>query len=510
MAGADKSIIIIGAGPGGLTSAMLLASRGFKVTVLEKQGKVGGRNGELTAGPYHHDIGPTFLMMRHILDQVFAESGRKLEDYLSLVKLDPMYRLDFGDKVLHPSSDPAAMKSEIERVFPGQSAGLDAFLRGEGKRLNKMYPCLQKDYSSLSAFLRPEFIAALPYLSLGKSLYGKLSEYFKDEALRLSFTFQSKYLGMSPWDCPAAFAIIPYLEYAYGVWHVMGGLSRISEAMAKVAQEQGASIRLGAEVERLRVEQGRAKGVLLKGGERLDADAVIVNADFGHAMSSLVEPGLLKRWSPAKLAARPFSCSTYMLYLGLDTLYRDAPHHTILFAKDYQRNLQDITRAKRLSQDTSVYVRNASVTDPSLAPEGHSALYILVPVANNESGLDWAQEAPGFRERVLDIVEARLGMQGLRSHIREERCITPWDWEHSLGVYKGATFNLAHSLDQMLYLRPHNRFEEIGGVYLVGGGTHPGSGLPTIYESGRISANLLCRDQGVPYQEPAAFSLPLA
>jgi phytoene desaturase len=157
-----------------------------------------------------------------------------------------------------------------------------------------------------------------------------------------------------------------------------------------------------------------------------------------------------------------------------------------------------------------VYVRNASVTDPSLAPEGHSALYILVPVANNESGLDWAQEAPGFRERVLDIVEARLGMQGLRSHIREERCITPWDWEHSLGVYKGATFNLAHSLDQMLYLRPHNRFEEIGGVYLVGGGTHPGSGLPTIYESGRISANLLCRDQGVPYQEPAAFSLPLA
>jgi phytoene desaturase len=238
------------------------------------------------------------------------------------------------------------------------------------------------------------------------------------------------------------------------------------------------------------------------------ADAGVVNADLGHALSTLVEPGTLGRWGAEDLKAREFSCSTFMLYLGLDTLYKDLPHHTILFAKDYHANLNDIARHKRLSQDTSVYVRNASVNDPSLAPEGHSSVYVLVPVANQDSGIDWSREAPAFRERVLKTIEQRLDVPGFRSHIREERMVTPADWQ-SMGVYKGATFNLAHTLGQMLYFRPHNRFEQIPGVYLVGGGTHPGSGLPTIYESGRISANLLCDDLGLAHPEPRPFDATL-
>lgn len=495
-----KHVVVIGAGPGGLTSAMLLAKRGFRVTVLEKRGEVGGRNGEFRTGPYKHDIGPTFLMMKFLLDEIFAETGRKSDDYFTCKRLEPMYRLVFHDKVLHPTTDPVAMEAEINRAFPGEGAALKKFFAKERKRFDKMYPCLQVDYSSFATMLRPDFLLALPYLSLGKSLYGNLASYFKDERLRLSFTFQSKYLGMSPWACPAAFTIIPYLEYAFGVWHVMGGLNRISHGMAKVVEEEGGTIRTGAAVKSFLRDGRKVRGVVLENGENITADGVFVNADFAHAMTTLVEPGVLKKYTPKELKKREYSCSTFMLYLGMDKLY-DLPHNTIVFAKEYRQNLHEITASKVLSKEISFYVRNASITDPTIAPAGHSAVYVLVPVPNNDSGLDWAKLGPEMRELTLRSIEERLGLSDFRQHIVEEKMYTPADWENDMGVFKGATFNLSHHLGQMLYYRPRNRFEELDNVYLVGGGTHPGSGLPTIYESGRISANLFCRDHGVPYPE---------
>ncbi|HAK94951.1 MAG TPA: phytoene desaturase [Planctomycetes bacterium] len=494
-------VVVVGAGPGGTTAAALLARRGFRVTVVEKEPCIGGRNAELRLGDYRFDVGPTFLMMKFLLDGIFTETGRRSEDYLSFVRLDPMYELDFGDVSLFPSSRPEAMAAEIERVFPGQSAGFARFMERERVRFLRMYPCLQKDYCSPTAFLAPIFLRALPRLSLGKSLYDVLSGYFEPERLRLSFTFQSKYLGMSPWSCPGAFAIISFIEYAYGVYHVQGGLCKIAEALAKVAEEEGADIRLNAPVKKLLLRGREVRGVELEDGSQLAADAVVINADFAHAMTHLVEPGVLKKYSPAKLAAREYSCSTFMLYLGLDKSY-DLAHHRIVFARDYHRNLTDIAVNKTLSDDFSFYVRNATVTDPGLAPEGHAAIYVLVPVPNNTSRIDWAAETPRMRERVLDALAARTPMKDIRDHIRQEAIIAPNDWEEQRGVFLGATFNLAHRLSQMLYLRPHNRFEELDGCYLVGGGTHPGSGLPTIYESGRISANLLSRAFGVPFEPP--------
>lgn len=503
----NKRVVIVGAGPGGLTAAMLLARRGLQVTVLEREVAVGGRNGELCLGPYRFDIGPTFLMMPFILAEMFQEAGRQIEDYLEIRPLEPMYELRFPTGSLFPSSDPERMRNEIERVFPGEGGGFERFLQREVQRLEKMYPCLQKDYSSLSALLSGTFLRSLPHLSLGRSLFEVLGDYFTPEQLRLSFTFQSKYLGMSPWICPGAFAIIPYIEYAFGVHHVMGGLCRISEAMARVVGEHGGELRLQTPVRRITTSGGRATGVELEDGELIKADAVVINADFGHAMTTLLEPEQLKKYNVENLTRRDYSCSTFMLYLGLDTPVA-LPHHTIVFAEDYRANLDDISTHKRLSRDFSFYVRNASVTDPSLAPAGHTALYVLVPVPNNSSGLDWSREREGFREQVLEALAARAGLPDLRNHLREEKVITPADWETRYGVFRGATFNLAHSLDQMLYFRPHNRFEELGSCYLVGGGTHPGSGLPTIYESGRISANLLCRDLGIPFPV-TKFVLPL-
>ncbi len=486
---ARKRVVVVGAGPGGLTAGMILARRGCDVTLFEKDDRVGGRNRTLEIDGFVFDVGPTFLMMKYILDEVFELAGKKIDDYLDVAPLDPMYVLNFGEDRIEITTDHERLKQQIARLFPGEEQGLDAFMRAERVRYEKMIPCLKKDYSSFSAMYAKDMRNALPHLSIGKSLFANLGRYFASERLRVCFTFQAKYLGMSPWQCPAAFTIIPYIEHAFGIHHVRGGLSRISEAMARVLQENGGTIRTETPVKRVLVRAGRAVGVELDTGERIDADEVVINADFGHAMSTLFEPGVLRKYTPARLQRMKYSCSTFMLYLGLDKVYPE-PHHQILFAADYRKNIEDIAVHGRVSEDLSVYVRNASVSDPTLAPAGKSALYVLVPVPNNTHRVDWTAIKDTVRSRVFNTIKSRTSMTDIEQHIEVERMITPLDWANE-GVHYGATFNLAHTLGQMLYFRPRNRFEEVSHCYLVGGGTHPGSGLPTIYESGRISADLI-------------------
>jgi phytoene desaturase len=495
---APKHIIVVGAGPGGLTSAMILARRGFRVTLFEARDQVGGRNAEIRLGPYVFDTGPTFLMMKQVLEEVFLEAGSSIDKELTLNRIEPMYRLQFkGGRHLDPTTDPDGMVREIKRVFPGHEDRYAAMMKREKDRFNHLLPCLQKSYSSLSTLAHPDLIRALPHLALGRSLFDVMQGYFQSEELALSFTFQAKYLGMSPWECPGLFAIIPYIEHAFGIYHTRGGLSRISDAMAAVAERNGAVLRLGTPVKRVLVKDRKATGVLLENGETVEADAVVLNADFGHAATHLFEPGVLRTYTPETLAKKRFSCSTFMMYLGLD-IPVSTPHHLIVFADDYRAHMDSIFSRLRLVKDVSFYIRHADATDSSLAPAGHSALYVLVPVPNNRSGIDWEQEREAFRDTVLGAIESRTPLGNLRPHIRAEKIITPLDWERDYRIYAGATFNLAHNLGQMIFLRPRNKFEEIDRCYLVGGGTHPGSGLPTIYESGRIAANLISHAHGVP------------
>ena len=491
-------INIVGAGPGGLTAAMLLARRGFKVRIFEKAAQVGGRNAAIIRNGYKFDTGPTFLMMKFILDEVFEEADRNINDYLKPVKLEPMYRLQFKGTRLEPTTEREAMLQQIDGIFPGNRDGYDRFMAAEKRRFELMYPCLQKNYASFSEYFSRDFIKALPNLSLGRSLIGVLGNYFKDEKLKLSFTFQSKYLGMSPWDCPGAFAILPYVEHAFGVYHTIGGLSEISDAMARVCREHGVEIHLNTPVKQLVIENKKVSGVELDNGEQILADETVLNADFGYAMKNLFPPGILKKYSPEKVDSKKYSCSTFMFHLGLDKIY-DLPHHTVFFAEDYKGNIQDIFENKVLSEDLSFYVRNASVTDSTLAPEGHSSVYVLVPVPNQKAEIDWNKEKKNMRNRVVKTLEKHAKMIDLEDHIREEIIFTPQTWQ-DMNIQYGATFNLAHSFMQMLYFRPRNKFEELDNCYLVGGGTHPGSGLPTIYESGRIAANLISKQHGIPFK----------
>ncbi len=246
-----KRIIVVGAGPGGLTSAMLLANKGMEVIIFEKDSIPGGRNKALQIGDFKFDTGPTFLMLKSFLEDKFRATGRNASDYLKFTRLDPLYRLQFTDRALYPAVDKDEMKRHVGRIFPGNEAGFDKFMRREGKRFQRLVPCLQKDYSNLRSFFDIGLLKALPHLSLGKTIYENLGKYFDSEDLKLAFTFQSKYLGMSPWECPALFTMLSYMEYAYGIYHVEGGLNMISNAMAEVCIEEGAEINYRHTVKKL-------------------------------------------------------------------------------------------------------------------------------------------------------------------------------------------------------------------------------------------------------------------
>jgi phytoene desaturase len=265
--------------------------------------------------------------------------------------------------------------------------------------------------------------------------------------------------------------------------------------MARICKELGVEFLMEEPVEEVLVEKGNAVGVRTA-KSRLKADAVVMNADFADAARKLIPAKHRSKWSDRKIESKKFSCSTFMMYLGIEGRYDDIAHHTIYLAENYKQNLSDIEDLHRLSENPSFYVQNASVTDATLAPKGMSTLYVLLPVTHETGLIDWKVETPKFRELALQQI-ARIGITDVERRIVTERVITPQGWGEEFGLYKGATFSMAHSLDQMLHLRPHNRFEDVRGMYLTGGGTHPGSGLPVIFQSARISSSLLLEDLGI-------------
>jgi phytoene desaturase len=502
--------VIIGAGPGGLAAALLLGRAGLNVRVVERLPRVGGRCSAIETNGFRFDLGPTFFLYPQVLERIFRLVGRDLNRQIPMVRLDPQYRIVFGPGGGHLNCTPdlARMEAEVAKLSPADARNVRRFIAENRVKLESFRPVLESPFLSWRDLLSWDLVKLLPLLRPWLSVDAELGRYFSDLRVRLAFTFQAKYLGMSPFNCPSLFSILSYLEYDFGVWHPYGGCAAISEGMADVARELGVRFHLGEEVTALLFDGRRAVGVRTDAGE-YRSDAVVVNADFAHTMTRLVPDRLRRRWTDRKIERKRFSCSTFMMYLGLDGRCDDLPHHTIYTAEDYRQNLRDI-EGGRLSADPSFYVQNPCVTDPDLAPKGKSTLYVLAPVPHKTAGIDWEREAPGFRARVLQQL-AKIGLRDVERRIRDERVVTPADWEGGYAVYKGATFNLAHTLTQMLHLRPRNRFEDLDRVYLVGGGTHPGSGLPVIYESARITSRLLLQDFGLDaswLDEPVAKDLP--
>jgi phytoene desaturase len=494
-----KRALIVGAGPGGLATALLLARAGVAVTVLERRDRVGGRTSALEGDGFRFDLGPTFFLYPRVLREIFAAVGRDLGREVPMVRLDPQYHLVFGaGGELRCTPDVARMEGQIAGLCPEDARHFRRFLDDNRVKLARFRPCLERPFLGLRDVLCWSMLRLLPLLRPWRSLDGELGRYFRDPRVRLAFSFQSKYLGMSPFNCPSLFSILSFLEYEHGVFHPIGGCSAVTAAMARIARDLGADIRLNEPVEALLFEGRRAVGVRTAAGE-YRADAVVLNADFAQAMTRLVPDSLRRRWTDRKLAAKRYSCSTFMLYLGLEGACDGLAHHTIYMAADYAGNLADIETRHVLSEDPSFYVHNPCVSDPSLAPPGHSALYVLVPVTHLHPNVDWRREGDRYRAVALRQL-GKVGLPDVERRIRWERRLTPADWQDDHAIYRGATFSLAHNLGQMLHRRPRNRFEDLDGVYLVGGGTHPGSGLPVIFESARITSRLLLQDLGLPHE----------
>lgn len=508
------AIAVVGAGPGGLAVAVLLAARGMRVTIYERMDRVGGRTSHVSlpapgGGEYRFDRGPTFFLMPYVLEEIFAAAGSRMSDHVRLHRLDPMYRLLIGHHAdasrppyrIDTTQDTRAMAERLEAVWPGEGAGFERFIRHNRQKLGLAEGILRRPMRSPLDLFRPELagdtLRVLPLLQPHRTVHDLLGDYFTDEHAKLAVSFQSKYLGMSPFDCPSLFTILPFIEYEYGVWHPEGGCHALMAALARVARAAGVDIRLSSTVESISFDGRRADGVIVD-GERIAHDAVVVNADATWALKRLVPAALRTSGAGAgyadeRLDRKRYSCSTCMYYLGIDGEV-DLPHHTIYTSAAYRENLHDITGTGGLTlDDPSVYVCNPSRIDATMAPAGKSALYVLVPVANRQTGAANAWDngaAADLRAATMRQLERVFGIDRLPDRIEAEHVITPADWE-AMGINHGATFNLAHNLGQMLHLRPQNRLRGFDGLYLVGGGTHPGSGLPTIFLSSQITAGLV-------------------
>ncbi|MBX3269165.1 MAG: phytoene desaturase [Sandaracinaceae bacterium] len=478
--------VVIGAGLGGLAAAVRLGARGYRVTVLDRLDQPGGRARVFREGGFVFDAGPTVITAPFLLEELFRLAGEELSSRIDLREVTPFYRIRFHDgSVFDYTGDADAMRAQIRALSPGDVEGYERFL-AHSERIYEVGFSMLAHVPFDSPIDMARILPAMMELESLRTVWQLVGKYVKHDKLRQVLSFHTLLVGGNPFATSSIYALIAFLERDLRVWFAMGGTGEIVRALVGLVEERlGGRVRLGEEVRRIVVEGGRARGVELASGERLDASVVVSNADAAWTYRHLVAPEDRPRWSDRRIERARYSMGLFVWYFGTDRVYADVAHHTILLGPRYEGLLSDIFSRKVLSEDFSLYLHRPTATDPSMAPAGCDTFYVLSPVPHLDAGVDWGVEAERYREKIQRYLADTI-LPGLDAHVVASRLLTPQHFRDEYLSLKGAAFSLEPVLHQSAYFRPHNRSEDVAGLYLVGAGTHPGAGLPGVLSSARV------------------------
>lgn len=492
-----KKILVIGAGVAGLSAAVRLQKSGYAVTLYEKENQPGGKMNQIKKDGFTFDLGPTIVMMPEIYREVFEFCEKDPDDYIPMKKVDPMLKLYFNKE--HPltfSNDLTELMRTLEAVSAEDAQGYMAFLADIYKRYTIAKEAfITKSFRGFWDFYNPKSLWAGIRLRTFSDAYSSISRFVKDERLRKSLAFQTLYIGVSPYQGPSLYTIIPMIELFYGVYFIEGGMYTLATSLAKLFVELGGKIEYGTPVDELLIENKVAKGVRI-GNEQVTADAIVCGADFPYAMQELI-PDERKRgkYTNKKIKNMEYSCSCFLMYLGLDKRYPAGQLHSIYFAEDFKQNVEDLFEIGKLPTDPSFYLYRPSLMDQTLAPEGQEGLYVLVPVPELSMYEDWSDEIiQEYRQKVLTLIKEKTLFKDIETHIVSESYMTPKDFEKRFNAYNGATFGLKPTLKQSNYYRPHNKFSATTNLYFCGSSTHPGAGVPIVMQSAKLAVEEVLRD----------------
>ena len=482
---AKPHAIVIGSGFGGLAAAIRLGARGYRVTVLEKLDAPGGRAYVFRQDGFTFDGGPTIVTAPFLLEELWALCGRRLADDVELRPITPFYRIRFDDgAVFEYTGDAEAMAAQVARFSARDVAGYEAFMRAS----QEIYRIGFEQLGDVAFDSWTDMARLVPQLlKLGslRSVHALVGKYVKDERLRTVLSFHPLLVGGNPFAASSIYSLICFLERRWGVHFAMGGTGALVRGLADLIAFQGGQLRCNAEVAEITVENGAASGVRLADGTQLAADIVVSNACSAFTYGKLLPARYRRRWTDRRIARGRYSMSLFVWYFGTRRRYEDVAHHTILLGPRYRELLQDIFARHVLAEDFSLYLHRPTATDPSLAPPGCDAFYVLSPVPHLQSGTDWRIAAEPYRQRIARALSDSI-LPGLESEVVSSHMMTPQDFADRLLSYRGAAFGLEPILTQSAWFRPHNRSEEVDNLFLVGAGTHPGAGLPGVLSSARV------------------------
>jgi len=488
-------ITVIGSGFGGLAAAVRLQTQGHRVTLVEKRDRLGGRAYVYRQEGFTFDGGPTVITAPWLIEELFSEAGRDPGDYLTIVPVDPFYRIFFEDgESFHYNDDPEGMEREVARFNPDDVVGYRRFLARTEEIFRTGFGLIDSPFLTLGSMVK--VLPDLVRLRADRPVYRYVSRYIRDERLRRVFSFHPLLVGGNPFQTTSIYTLILFLERRWGVWFAMGGTGAVVDALARLFGELGGEVLLESEVEEIEIDgaSGRASGVRLKGGRTLHSDAVVCNGDVAQAYRTLVPARFRRRNTDRRIEGMDYSMSLFVHYFGTNRQYPAIPHHSIILGERYEGLLDDIFRHHRLPDDFSLYLHRPTATDPSLAPAGCDAFYVLSPVPHLASGTDWRAEGRGYRDAIVKYLEERH-LPDLSRHIVTERWIDPLHFRDTLNSHLGSAFSIAPTLTQSAWFRPHNRSEDVPNLYFVGAGTHPGAGLPGVISSAKIVAELIAKEQ---------------